>query len=108
MYNRQKDLDPERKDERKALELLGNPHKDLKFIHVTGTNGKGSTTFKSASILMEAGFKVGLFCSPHTYSFRERIQINGQLIEMEAIEKYLVEVDELFEKEGLSESMLTV
>jgi dihydrofolate synthase/folylpolyglutamate synthase len=56
---------------------LGNPHKNLKCIHVAGTNGKGSTSHMLSSILQEAGYKVGLHTSPHLKDFRERIKING-------------------------------
>ena len=56
---------------------LDNPHKDLKCIHVAGTNGKGSTSHMLSSILQEAGYKVGLYTSPHLKDFRERIKING-------------------------------
>ncbi len=61
-------------------ELFGNPHLDLKFIHIAGTNGKGSTSSMIASILQESGEKVGLFTSPHIEDFRERIRINGKMI----------------------------
>ena len=64
----------------RLLELLGNPERDMKVIHVTGTNGKGSTCAMSASILMDAGFRVGLFTSPHLESYTERIQVNGEQI----------------------------
>ncbi|NRS89592.1 dihydrofolate synthase/folylpolyglutamate synthase [Flavobacterium sp. 7E] len=57
---------------------LNNPHQNLKFIHVAGTNGKGSTSHMLASILQEAGYKVGLYTSPHLKDFRERIKINGK------------------------------
>lgn len=56
---------------------LGNPHQKLKCIHVAGTNGKGSTSHMLASVLQEAGYKVGLYTSPHLKDFRERIKING-------------------------------
>lgn len=56
---------------------LGNPHEKLKCIHVAGTNGKGSTSHMLASVLQEAGYKVGLYTSPHLKDFRERIKING-------------------------------
>ena len=56
---------------------LGNPEKNLRCIHVAGTNGKGSTSHMLASILQEAGYKVGLYTSPHLKDFRERIKING-------------------------------
>ena len=60
--------------------LAGNPHEKLRFIHVAGTNGKGSTCAMLESIYRAAGLRVGLFTSPHLVSFRERIQINRQLI----------------------------
>lgn len=62
------------------LERLGNPQKELKFVHVAGTNGKGSTCAMTASVLTSAGYKVGLYPSPYIEDFRERIQINGQMI----------------------------
>jgi dihydrofolate synthase/folylpolyglutamate synthase len=55
---------------------LSNPHKS-KCVHVAGTNGKGSTSHMLASVLQEAGYKVGLYTSPHLKDFRERIKING-------------------------------
>lgn len=63
---------------RRLLELLGNPHKDLKCIHIAGTNGKGSTSSYIATMLKEAGYKVGLFTSPYLERFNERIAINGE------------------------------
>ena len=62
------------------LNELGNPQKDLKFIHVAGTNGKGSTSSMMMSILQEAGYSVGLFTSPHLVRVNERIRINDQFI----------------------------
>src|SRR6187401_529240 len=64
----------------RLAELLGNPQDRLRFIHVAGTNGKGSTCAMLESIYRAAGFRVGLFTSPHLISFRERIQVNRQLI----------------------------
>ncbi|MGL5244865.1 MAG: bifunctional folylpolyglutamate synthase/dihydrofolate synthase, partial [Sarcina sp.] len=64
----------------KILELLGNPHKKIKCIHVGGTNGKGSTTAMISSILKEAGYKVGMYTSPYLEEFEERIQINNKNI----------------------------
>lgn len=61
-------------------ERLGNPQKQLKFIHVAGTNGKGSTTAYISNILKEAGYKVGTYISPFVHTFYERIQINGENI----------------------------
>lgn len=60
--------------------LLSNPEKKFKSIHIAGTNGKGSTSHMLAAVLQKAGFKTGLYTSPHLYDFRERIRINGQLI----------------------------
>ncbi len=57
---------------------LGNPHQKFKSIHIAGTNGKGSSSHMLASILQEAGYKVGLYTSPHLKDFRERIRINGK------------------------------
>lgn len=62
------------------LSLLGNPHDKLKCIHVAGTNGKGSVCTYLNSILIEAGFKVGLYTSPHFYKLNERIKINNKAI----------------------------
>src|SRR6202161_1475037 len=64
----------------KLAELAGNPQEQLRFIHVAGTNGKGSTCAMLESIYRAAGLRVGLFTSPHLVSFRERIQVNRQLI----------------------------
>lgn len=60
--------------------MLGNPEKKFKSIHIAGTNGKGSTSHFIASILQEAGYRIGLYTSPHLKDFRERIRINGEMI----------------------------
>lgn len=62
------------------LAALGNPEKKLKFVHIAGTNGKGSTAACTASILQEAGYKTGLYTSPYIIRFNERMQINGEQI----------------------------
>ena len=62
----------------RLAEHLGNPQHLFKSIHVAGTNGKGSTSHMLASILQEAGYKVGLYTSPHLKDFRERIKINSK------------------------------
>ena len=62
------------------LRRMGDPQNDLKFVHIAGTNGKGSTAAMTASILQKAGYRVGLFTSPCLYKFNERIQINGEHI----------------------------
>lgn len=64
----------------KLDEYFGHPHQLFKTIHVAGTNGKGSTSHMIASVLQSAGYKVGLYTSPHLYDFRERIKINGEMI----------------------------
>lgn len=72
------------------LEILGNPHKDISFIHIGGTNGKGSSSHMMAAILQTEGYKTGLYTSPHLKSFRERIKINGEMITEEEV-VYFVE-----------------
>jgi dihydrofolate synthase/folylpolyglutamate synthase len=67
----------------KILSLLGDPHKNIRFIHVAGTNGKGSTSSYIHNILMAAGYKVGLYTSPHLHCYTDRIRINGVNIEKE-------------------------
>ena len=64
---------------------LDNPHKQYKTIHVGGTNGKGSTSHLLASVLQEAGYKTGLYTSPHLLDFRERIKVNGEMIDKEFV-----------------------
>ena len=64
----------------KLLDLIGNPQDKCKFVHVAGTNGKGSVCQMISSVLTEAKYKTGLFISPFITDFRERIQINGEMI----------------------------
>ena len=68
---------------------LGNPHEQLRCIHVAGTNGKGSTSHLIAAVLQSAGYKVGLFTSPHLVDFRERIRINGQPIPEDEVTRFV-------------------
>lgn len=70
---------------KKLVEKLGHPEKNLRFIHLAGTNGKGSTSSMLASILQESGERVGLFTSPHLLDFRERIRVNGGMISENAV-----------------------
>ena len=70
---------------RTLLAALGDPHKKLQFVHVAGTNGKGSTAAMLASCLQAAGYRVGLYTSPFINRFNERIQVNGQQIPDEAL-----------------------
>lgn len=73
----------------KLLELLGNPHKSLKVIHIAGTNGKGSTTSIITSLLREEGYNVGMYTSPFLEVFEERIQINRTNISKEDLSRYV-------------------
>ena len=76
---------------KKVLELFNNPQDGLKYIHVAGTNGKGSVCAMLASIL-EQKFRVGLYTSPHIFKYTERIKINGQNIPEEIFAKYVFEI----------------
>lgn len=69
----------------KLSEAFGNPHDSFKSVHVGGTNGKGSTSHAITAVLMAAGYKVGLFTSPHLFDFRERIRVNGEKIDEEDV-----------------------
>ena len=80
---------------RVVLEKLGNPQDSLKCIHIAGTNGKGSTCAILASVLQEAGYKVGLYTSPHIFEYTERIKINGREIPQEVFAKLFEEVNSL-------------
>ena len=73
-------------------ELLGNPHQKGKFIHIAGTNGKGSVSHMLAAVLQTAGYKTGLYTSPHLKDVRERIKINGQMIEEADVVAFLEKI----------------
>lgn len=79
-------------------QALGSPEKAFKAIHVAGTNGKGSVTTKIAAALQHAGYRVGLYTSPHISCFRERIQINGEMISEESTTALLTEIFETVDK----------
>lgn len=70
---------------RQLSHMFGDPHASLRTIHVGGTNGKGSTTHTIAAVLQSAGYRVGLFTSPHLTDFRERIRINGKMIDKQSV-----------------------
>ena len=89
-------------------EYLGNPEKNLKFIHVAGTNGKGSTSHLLASALQEAGYKVGLYTSPHLKDFRERIKINDKEISEDFVCEFIAKHKNFFETNDLSFFEMTV
>ncbi|MGR6835358.1 bifunctional folylpolyglutamate synthase/dihydrofolate synthase [Syntrophomonas erecta] len=75
------------------LEALGNPHEDLRCVHIAGTNGKGSTSLMIASVLSQAGYRVGRFISPHVHSYFERFTINNEEIDGEQFLHYLDHLD---------------
>ena len=83
----------------RLLEAAGNPHDNLRCIHIAGTKGKGSTAAMIDSILREAGFKVGLYTSPHLISFRERIRMDGEMISEDQVRALMTQlkphIDEL-------------
>jgi dihydrofolate synthase / folylpolyglutamate synthase len=84
------------------IQHLDNPHQNLKFIHVAGTNGKGSTSHMLASILQEAGYKVGLYTSPHLKDFRERIKINNTEISEDFVCEFISSNKAFFETNDIS------
>lgn len=79
-------------------EHLDNPHQKFKSIHVGGTNGKGSVSHMLAAIFQKAGYKTGLYTSPHLYDFRERIRINGELVSEEFVVSFVERIKPLIEK----------
>ena len=96
-------LKPDLTNTIRLCEKLGNPQNKIKTIHVAGTNGKGSVSHMLAAIFQNAGYKTGLYTSPHLYDFRERIKINGEYISEEAvveftqaIKPYIEEIDPSF------------
>ena len=84
------------------IKELNLPNNQLKFIHIGGTNGKGSTSSYVSSILQESGYKVGIFSSPHFYDFRERIKINNTKIEKSFIINFIKKNKKLIKRLGLS------
>lgn len=76
---------------------FGNPHKAYKTIHIAGTNGKGSCSHSIASVLQKAGYKVGLYTSPHLVDFRERIRVNGEMISEQRVIDFVENEKDFFE-----------
>ena len=91
-----------------ATKIIGDPHKSFKSIHIAGTNGKGSVSHMLASIFQEAGYKVGLYTSPHLKDFRERIKINGKMIDKLQVVEFISKNKIAFEKIDLSFFEFTV
>ena len=110
MYQRQGNT-AFRKDLTNSIALskhLNFPESTFKTIHVAGTNGKGSTSHMLASVLQEAGYKVGLYTSPHLKDFRERVKINGKLINKNEVVTFIKNNKSFFESNNLSFFEMTV
>lgn len=100
-----------KKDLHNTIELcnaLDNPENKFKSIHIAGTNGKGSTSHMLAAILQQAGYKTGLYTSPHLVDFRERIKINGKMISQDFVIDFVARTKELSQKIEPSFFELTV
>jgi len=82
----------------KLMNALGNPHTRFRSIHIAGTNGKGSVSHLLAAVLQSAGYKVGLYTSPHLVDFGERIRINGEMIEQQYVVDFVEQKKILFEE----------
>ncbi len=89
-------------------EELDHPHGLFKTIHVTGTNGKGSTSHMLAAVLQKAGYKTGLYTSPHLKDFRERIRVNGSMVPQDFVISFIEKHNEFIENHSLSFFELTV
>jgi dihydrofolate synthase/folylpolyglutamate synthase len=88
--------------------FLGHPDQKIKTIHIAGTNGKGSTSHMLASIFQEAGYKTGLYTSPHLYDFRERIKVNGQMCSQDFVIDFTNKIKPCIEKIAPSFFEITV
>ena len=89
-------------------EHLNNPQNNFKSIHVGGTNGKGSCSHMLSSILQEAGYKVGLYTSPHLVDFWERVRINGEMISKDSVSEFMHHNFDFFESNNVSFFEMTV
>ena len=92
----------------KLVNYLNNPQDSFKSVHVAGTNGKGSTSHMLASVLQDAGYKVGLYTSPHLKDFRERIKINGKMMPEQKVVDFVENHRSFFEENQLSFFEMTV
>ena len=90
------------------LDYLNNPQENFKSVHIAGTNGKGSTSHSLASVFQAAGFKTGLYTSPHLRDFRERIRINGQMIPKDNVVTFIEQHKQKLEELELSFFEMTV
>src|SRR3954468_3267581 len=78
-------------------DALDKPHTKFKSIHIAGTNGKGSTSHMLAAILQQAGYKTGLYTSPHLHDFRERIKVSGKMCEQEFVVEFTERIQPLID-----------
>ena len=92
----------------KTCNYLNNPQNTFKSIHVAGTNGKGSSSHMLSSVLQESGLKVGLYTSPHLVDFRERIKLNGNLIDKDFVSDFVTKNIEFLKKNKISFFEMTV
>ena len=90
--NRSKELKTDLSVPLEMAEKLGHPERAFPTVHVAGTNGKGTVAYKIARVLQDNGYRVGLFSSPHLFTYRERIQINGEMISEEAVAEGLKKI----------------
>ena len=93
---------------RRLVEHLGNPHDQFPSVHIAGTNGKGSSAHALAAILQSAGYRTGLYTSPHLKSFTERIRIDGQKISEAAVAEFVQREQEFISQVSPSFFELTV
>lgn len=91
---------------KELLKRLDNPQDKLEFVHVAGTNGKGSTVMFISTILQETGIKVGRFCSPDVFEYREIIQINGEMISKESMSEIIFEIKSAIDAMLLEEHLM--
>ena len=93
---------------KKLCEYIKNPHNKFDSIHIAGTNGKGSVAHMIASVFQESGYKTGLYTSPHLKDFRERIKINGELIDKASVINFISSNHSFFSKMDVSFFEITV
>src|SRR5438270_11006247 len=83
---------------KKLCDHLGNPQSSFKSIHIGGTNGKGSVSHMLAAVFQQAGYKTGLYTSPHLYDFRERIRLAGQMIDKDFVVSFIEKIRPLIDE----------
>ena len=93
---------------KEICKYLGNPQNSYKVIHITGTNGKGSVSTTVERILLEAGYKVGKYTSPHILEFNERISFNDRYISNEDVAKYYEKVKKIIDKHNIQATFFEV